>query len=502
MKPMASSPPRDPTGARGAVDADDPVIARRYRVEASLGRGGMGEVLRAFDLHLGRQVALKRPLLAARPDPAGLARFRREARAAASLAHPNVVAVHDVVLGDGTPYLVMELVQGRPLSEVLADGNGVPIDQALGIAIAIADALEYAHAMGVVHRDVKPANVMVTVAGGVKVLDFGIARSLSSVTPTDAKVPFGTPEYLSPEQIRAEPVDGRADIYALGCVLHEMLTGRPPFAGDPIAIAYRHLEERPIAPSVLRGDIPQVVDTAVLRCLQKAPTDRFQRAGEVASTLRRLRAVTTGPFCATATAAPPAGATGPAGEGGGLTVPVDRSSAGRTRLVRDPATSQLPSLPVADRRPRGRRVRVAISVVVLTLLAAGAGAVAWSQLGSHAAATPPPKATSSPRPLVLLPPRAVRAQGQCDGFIRFRAVLSWTPSASDQVLGYAVYRDDGDGGAMKLVTRLQGRLANGFVEHGLGSATTYRYVVRSTYGAKVGPPSPVALAATPLICMG
>jgi hypothetical protein len=135
------------------------------------------------------------------------------------------------------------------------------------------------------------------------------------------------------------------------------------------------------------------------------------------------------------------------------------------------------------------------------VVASLAGVMVWSQLAPHAAATPPP-ATPRSTPLVLHPPRAVQAQGQCDGFLRFRAALSWTPSASDQVLGYAVYRGEGDRGQMKLVTRLQGRLSGGYVEHGLGSATTYRYVVRSTYGSKVGPPSPVALAATPLICMG
>jgi eukaryotic-like serine/threonine-protein kinase len=497
MNPMDSSPPRDPDGARGAVDADDPVIAGRYQVEASLGRGGMGEVFRAFDLHLRRQVALKRPLLAPHPDPAALARFRREARAAASLAHPNVVAVHDVIVEASTPYIVMELIHGHPLSEQLAAANGVAIDHALGIAIAIADALEYAHTMGVVHRDVKPANVMVTGAGGVKVLDFGIARSLSAVTPTDAKLPFGTPEYLSPEQIRAQAVDGRADVYALGCVLYEMLTGRPPFAGDPIAVAYRHLEEFPVAPSIVRPSIPRSVDAIVLRCLQKEPSDRFQRAAEVAADLRRLRPVDPDPLAVTSGRSAP---TMPVGRHG-TTEPFGRSSPERTRMVRDPATAPLPSPPAAGRTARRRRRRVAVSVVVLTLIAAVAGAVAGSRLGSHAAATPPPT-KAPPRPLALYAPRAVQADGQCDGFVRFRAVLSWTPSASVQVLGYAVYRDEGDGGSMRLVTRLQGRLSNGYVEHGLGSATTYRYVVRSTYGSKVGPPSPVALAATPLICMG
>jgi serine/threonine-protein kinase len=498
MNQMASSPPRDPETARGAVDAADRVIAGRYRVEASLGRGGMGEVFRAFDLHLGRQVALKRPLLAAHPDPAALARFRREARAAASLAHPNIVAVHDVVIERDTPYIVMELIHGRPLFELLAGAKDVPLDRALDIAIAVADALEYAHAMGVVHRDVKPANVMVTGAGGVKVLDFGIARSLSSVTPTDAKLPFGTPEYLSPEQIRAQATDGRADVYALGCVLYEMLAGRPPFAGDPIAVAYRHLEERPVPPSIVRPGIPAAVDATVLRCLQKEPNDRYQRAGAVASELRRLRPAGMGPVPSAAPGANPP--TMPVAGPVGLTERFERTPQDRTSIVRERATAPLPSLPDASRRPR-RRFRVAMSVVVLTLLAAAAGAVAWSQLGSHASATPPP-AKASPRPLVLYPPRAVRAEGQCDGFIRFRAALSWTPSASDQVLGYAVYRDEGDGGPMRLIVRLQGRLTNGFVERGLGSSTTYRYVVRSTYGSKIGPASPVALAATPLFCMG
>ena len=483
--------------ARGVVlDGADPLVAGRYRIEASLGRGGMGEVFLAFDQHLRRQVALKKPRTAGPLDARELARFDREARAAAVLSHPNIVAVHDIVSEDGTPYIVMELVHGEPLSSRLAGGTRMPVDGALSVAEAVCDALAYAHRVGVVHRDVKPGNIMLTATGGVKVLDFGIARYLAAATPTDTRVPFGTPEYLSPEQIRGETVDGRADLYALGCVLYEMLTGRPPFAGDPVAVVYRHLEEIPPPPSARAPDVPEALDAIVTACLSKDPDQRPRSASELEAALRRVRgfeprdanAAATFPVVAQTVPLAAARATIPA-------VPL-RSPAGSATSVLPPV---IVSSPGARRRPPRRRRRSVAALVAVVVLAALAGTLAWARAPGRSAA--PPKHVPKAHPLILHPPTGVSAKGACDGFLRFRASLSWIPTSSPRADGYAIYRDDGRGGALRLVGRVHGRFVQGFVERGLGSSTTYRYAVRSTYGTKVGPSSPSVIGVTPLLCM-
>lgn len=271
----------------------------RYEVRHLIGRGGMAEVHLGYDLRLSRNVAIKMLRTDLARDAIFLARFRREAQAAASLNHPNIVAVYDtgerhVIVPDGTtvdvPYIVMEYVEGHTVHELLTDGQPVPIDEAIEIITGVLSALEYSHRHGLVHRDIKPGNVMLTMSGEVKVMDFGIARALedsgASMTQTDAVV--GTAQYLSPEQARGEQVDTRSDLYSAGCMLFELLTGRPPFRGDSaVAVAYQHVSEQPPLPSSITLDVSPAIDRVLMKALAKRPIDRYQDA---ASMIRDLAA--------------------------------------------------------------------------------------------------------------------------------------------------------------------------------------------------------------------
>jgi serine/threonine-protein kinase len=270
------------------------VVGDRYQVGEVIGHGGMAEVHRGRDIRLGRDVAIKllRPDLAR--DPTFQARFRREAQSAASLNSPSIVAVYDT--GDGevdgvpTPYIVMEYVEGRTLRDVLsAEGRLLP-RRALEITAAICGALEQAHAAGIVHRDIKPGNVMVTATGDVKVMDFGIARAVtaSTSTMTETSAVFGTAHYLSPEQARGEHVDARSDIYSTGCLLYELLTGAPPFTGDTaVAVAYQHVREDPVPPSTVEPDVPAAADAIVLVAMAKNPVYRYASATEMRADIER-----------------------------------------------------------------------------------------------------------------------------------------------------------------------------------------------------------------------
>ncbi|MFG3054264.1 protein kinase [Kitasatospora sp. NPDC048239] len=247
----------------------------RYELVEILGVGGMATVWRGVDHVLGRQVAVKVLNGGLADDPRFAERFSREAQHAAMLVHPRIVMVFDSGVDQGSPYIVMELVQGSSLAALLAQQPGLPVERAVGIAAAVCEALEVAHGAGLVHRDIKPGNIMITNDGGVKVVDFGIARAGASSNLTQAASVLGTAAYLSPEQATASDLDGRTDLYAVGCVLTEMLTGAPPFVAEtPVAIAYKHVGEQPAPPSARRAGLPPALDAAVLRLLAKDPADR------------------------------------------------------------------------------------------------------------------------------------------------------------------------------------------------------------------------------------
>jgi serine/threonine-protein kinase len=269
----------------------------RYELGPLLGRGGMAEVRRAQDLRLGRVVAVKRLRSDLAADPTFQARFRREAQSAASLNHPAVVAVYDTgeeLATDGSglmlPYIVMEYVEGRTLRDILREGRRILPQRALEITGAVLDALDYSHRAGIIHRDIKPANVMLTPTGDVKVMDFGIARAIadSSATMTQTAAVVGTAQYLSPEQARGEQVDARSDLYSAGCLLYELLTGRPPFVGDsPVSVAYQHVREEAPPPSSVDREIPPEVDAITLKALAKRVDERYQSAAEMRADIDR-----------------------------------------------------------------------------------------------------------------------------------------------------------------------------------------------------------------------
>ncbi|MDF4249291.1 serine/threonine-protein kinase [Streptomyces sp. WMMB303] len=282
--------------------AQSTLIHGRYRLLDLVGRGGMGEVWRARDESLGRRVAVKCLKPPARREDAGFQRvlrerFRREARVAASLQHRGVTVVHDFGDDDGLLYLVMELLEGRNLSQLLADNKGqpLPLAEVLDVAEQVAAALAYTHAQGVVHRDLKPANVMRSEDGTVKICDFGIARLAHDIGFTarisGTGMAMGTPHYMSPEQIADSAVDHRSDLYSFGCVLYEIATGSPPFeGGDPWAVLVGHRDTPPVPPRAHRPDLPPPLATAILRLLAKAPDDRPDAAAGLAGELAAARA--------------------------------------------------------------------------------------------------------------------------------------------------------------------------------------------------------------------
>ena len=275
------------------------ILNGRYIVGELIGRGGMADVHLGVDQVLGRKVAIKllRPEMAR--DPMVQARFRREAKAVAGLNHPNIVSVYDTgeedreINGSSVelPFIVMEYVSGRTLRDLHKAGE-ITVDLAIDYVLGVLEALQHSHAMGIVHRDIKPANIMVTNQGALKVMDFGIARALadSSSTMTQTQTVVGTAQYLSPEQARGEMVDARTDLYSTGCLLYELLTGRPPFTGDsPVSVAYQHVGEHAPAPSSLKTTLPPIYDDVVLKALAKDREDRYADAPAFALALRNAR---------------------------------------------------------------------------------------------------------------------------------------------------------------------------------------------------------------------
>jgi len=270
------------------------VLGGRYRLESRIGRGGMGEVWRSIDQRLDRPVAVKLLPTAADAGSDLVSRFRREAQLAAVLQHPGVTVVHDIDEDDGLLYLVMELLDGEDLAKVLARWpDGMPADQAFSYAAQICGALAAAHARGIVHRDIKPANLILTGSGWVKICDFGIARFVQSATGLTGSAVIGSPIFMAPEQIGTGEIDGRTDLYALGCLLHQMLCGRPPFLTDKgiPALINAHLSLAPPGPRSINPQVSEEADRLVLELLAKDPAERPADAGTV---LQRLQSLATG----------------------------------------------------------------------------------------------------------------------------------------------------------------------------------------------------------------
>jgi serine/threonine-protein kinase len=359
----------------------------RYELHDVLGAGGMATVWRAVDRVLERPVAVKMLNDGLAGDGRFAERFAREARHAASLLHPAIVTVFDSGEDEsGTPYLVMELVDGRTLAELLEQTPRLPVDRAVAIASTVCDALRVAHAAGLVHRDIKPGNIMVADDGQVKVVDFGIAKAGNDEAQlTGTGSVLGTASYLAPEQATASEVDGRADLYALGCVLVEMLTGQPPFVGaTPVEVAWKHVSERPAPPSSLRPDIPPALDAAVLRLLEKEPG---RRPADAATARAELQTAVTGRGAATSWMPP---------------VPPPPLNRTMSMPPLDPASGPLPgpgrmSPPTA--RPKRRRTALIAAAVVVVLACVGA-AVATQSSGSSgtptAGSTPSAPASAQP----------------------------------------------------------------------------------------------------------
>jgi beta-lactam-binding protein with PASTA domain/predicted Ser/Thr protein kinase len=333
------------------------LLGERYELGDVLGRGGMAEVRIGRDLRLGRTVALKTLRSDLALDSTFQARFRREAQSAASLNHPTVVAVYDtgedMIDGVLLPYIVMEYVDGSTLRELLQSGRRLLPERALEITAGVLQALEYSHRAGIVHRDIKPGNVMLTRQGTVKVMDFGIARAVAdaSATMTATAAVIGTAQYLSPEQAKGEKVDARSDLYSTGCLLYELLTGRPPFTGDsPVAVAYQHVRENPVPPSQLDPEITPAIDAIVLKALAKHRDNRYQSADEMREDIERAlegRPVSAPPVLADAPTQRLAG-----------TAPVG-------------ATSVMAPVPAAAEEKRGRRglgyVLLALAVIATVI---------------------------------------------------------------------------------------------------------------------------------------
>ncbi|EME59867.1 Stk1 family PASTA domain-containing Ser/Thr kinase [Amycolatopsis decaplanina] len=270
------------------------LLSNRYELGETLGYGGMSEVHHGHDVRLGREVAIKILRADLARDPQFQERFRREAQNAAALNHPAIVAVYDT--GETNtefgplPYIVMEYVEGRTLRDIVKTEGPMSQKRAMEVMADVCAALDFSHRHGIVHRDVKPANVMITKNGAVKVMDFGIARAMhdgqSAMTQTAAVI--GTAQYLSPEQARGESVDARSDVYAAGCVLYELVTGEPPFTGDsPVAVAYQHVREDPNPPSSVNPAVAPELDAVVLKALAKGPANRYQSSAEMRSDLVR-----------------------------------------------------------------------------------------------------------------------------------------------------------------------------------------------------------------------
>jgi beta-lactam-binding protein with PASTA domain/tRNA A-37 threonylcarbamoyl transferase component Bud32 len=370
------------------------LLGGRYELDGVVGRGGMAEVYRARDLRLDRVVAVKTLREDLARDQTFQARFRREAQSAASLNHPSIVAVYDTGEDNAgpthVPFIVMEYVDGRTIRDLLRDDRRLLPERALEITDGVLRALDYSHRAGIVHRDIKPGNVMLNRQGEIKVMDFGIARALSDAqaTMTQTAQVIGTAQYLSPEQARGERVDARSDLYSVGCLLYELLTGRPPFTGDsPVSIAYQHVRENPIPPTRVDPELPPWADAIVLRAMEKDAADRYQSAAEMRTDIQRaLSGFPVAPV--------------PMPQGGGYGGPGTRrmDPMGQTQLQGQ--TGGIPPYqygPPDDGQGRGGRRKRPIwpwIAAVVALIVIGAIVLAYSTLTSNGSGTGVPSVVS------------------------------------------------------------------------------------------------------------
>jgi beta-lactam-binding protein with PASTA domain/tRNA A-37 threonylcarbamoyl transferase component Bud32 len=365
----------------------------RYRIIRKLGSGGMANVYLAEDEELGRRVAIK--LLNDRyaNDELFIERFRREAKSAAGLSHPNIVSIYDRGEAEGTYYIAMEVIEGRSLKELILTRGPLPITAALTFAREILDALRFAHRHGIIHRDIKPHNILI--GERLKVTDFGIARAGTSQM-TEAGSIMGTAQYLSPEQARGAPVTAASDLYSVGIVLYEMLTGKVPFTGDsPIEIAMKHLNDPPKPPSRIRPEIPEELDQVVLRALAKQPEQRYQTAEEFSEDLTRVEAgLPVAPETAEAATAVITGATALQTGATEVLGPEDatRVTSPRPYTTRRPPPTYPPSYGYEEPARKGSRAGPWLLVLLLLAAAALAGWYVFTQieeqLGSATAAVP------------------------------------------------------------------------------------------------------------------
>ena len=384
------------------------VLAGRYEIREMIGRGGMAEVHLGYDRRLSRIIAIKLLRSDIAGDPTFQARFRREAQSAAALNHPSIVSVYDS--GEeqlpnpngairSVPYIVMEYVEGHTVREFLGEGEAVPIPEAVEIVTGVLDALEYSHRAGIIHRDIKPGNIMLTSTGAVKVMDFGIARAVedSAATVTQTHAVVGTAQYLSPEQARGEVVDARSDLYSTGCLLYELLTGKPPFTGDSaVAIAYQHVREIPRPPSSVAADVPESLDRVVLKALAKNRDDRYQDASHMrADLLAAARGLSVSAPSAESWSAPaPAMAAGSPSPAPAPAPPAPPAPP-MTRPAHTPSAAAEPENNRGSSRRWGGWV-----LLILLLIAAGVGIgfLIKNTTAGHSTPTPSATATAAPVP--------------------------------------------------------------------------------------------------------
>ena len=440
-------------------------LSERYLLRSVLGRGGMGEVYEAEDLRLHRLVAVKLLRSELAGDPEVASRFRREARTAGSLQHANIVAVHDVGADGDRAYLVMELVRGRTLGEVISTEAPLTPRRAARIGARMAEALAFAHARGVVHRDVAPGNVMLTDAGEVKVLDFGIARTDRHRSAAHRPV-HGTVAYVAPEVKRGLIAERPSDIYSLGAVMYELLTGEPPRPASVMP------QQRPLP------DVPPELGAVVMRCLEAEPAARFSDADEVTRAF--------------------AGVLGETAQTRPLPALPARPDPAARRGAATPVLETAPTLPIP---PRGARLRGRSRRWALVSATVAAGLATWFvALPVWHAMSDPPAPARPPAQAELRAPTAVTARGTCDGFWSARVELAWEP-AHTASSAFEIYRADEGSGPYRLLERVDGGVT-AWTDRGLGLDATYRYLLRAVDGERRSPLTPELAGSTPLLCLG